>query len=60
MKIFIGMTRSDTIVSGSFKHICQIGDAYRKNGAEVVYFLGGEGAAVDVLLKQGFKVYSST
>jgi glycosyltransferase involved in cell wall biosynthesis len=60
MKVFIGMTRSDTIVSGSFKHICQIGDAYRKNGAEVVYFLGGRGAAVDVLLEQGFKVYSST
>ncbi|MEH6449841.1 MAG: glycosyltransferase family 4 protein [Oleispira sp.] len=59
MKVFIGMTRSDTIVSGSFKHICQIGDAYRKNGAEVVYFLGGNGAAVDVLLNQGFKVYSS-
>lgn len=59
VKVFIGMTRSDTIVSGSFKHICQIGDAYRKNGADVVYFLGGNGKAVDVLLQKGFKVYCS-
>lgn len=58
MKILIGMTRSDTMVSGSFKHICQIGEKFREEGAEVVYALGGDGEAIDKLRKDGFKVYA--
>lgn len=60
MKILIGMTRSDTIVSGSFKHICQIGEKFRNEGAEVIYALGGEGEAIDKLRAAGFKVHALT
>ena len=60
MKILIGMTRSDTIVSGSFKHICQIGEKFRQEGAEVVYVLGGDGEANDKLREAGFKVHAFT
>lgn len=56
MKILIGMTRSDTIVSGSFRHISQMGDEFRKAGADVVYVLGGDGVAHDVLISKGYKV----
>lgn len=58
MKILIGMTRSDTIVSGSFKHISQIGEKFRQEGAEVVYAIGGDGEAVEKLRASGFKVYA--
>jgi glycosyltransferase involved in cell wall biosynthesis len=58
MKILIGMTRSDTIVSGSFKHICQIGEKFRQEGADVVYAIGGDGAAIDKLRDAGFKVHA--
>jgi len=60
MKILIGMTRSDTIVSGSFKHICQIGEKFRAEGAEVVYAIGGDGEAIDKLRSSGFKVHALT
>lgn len=60
MKILIGMTRSDTIVSGSFTHICQIGEKFRQEGAEVVYALGGNGEAIDKLRILGFKVHALT
>ena len=60
MKILIGMTRSDTMVSGSFKHICQIGEKFRQEGAEVVYVLGGDGDAIDMLRNSGFKVHALT
>jgi len=60
MKILIGMTRSDTIVSGSFKHICQIGEKFRQEGAEVIYALGGEGEAIEALRASGFKVHALT
>lgn len=60
MKVLIGMTRSDTIVSGSFKHICQIGEKFRKEGAEVVYAIGGDGEAIDKLRESGFKVHALT
>ena len=53
----IGMTRSDTIVSGSFKHITQIGNRFREEGAEVVYILGGDGVSIDKIKSEGFKVY---
>jgi len=58
MKIFIGMTRSDTIGSGSFMHICQLGKHFRLHGTDVVYILGGDGPAVNVLRDLGFNVYS--
>ncbi|RBW46785.1 glycosyltransferase family 1 protein [Psychromonas sp. B3M02] len=54
------MTRSDTIVSGSFKHICQIGEKFRDEGAEVVYAIGGDGEAIDKLRESGFKVHALT
>ena len=60
MKVLIGMTRSDTIVSGSFKHICQIGEKFRNEGAEVVYALGGDGDAITKLRAAGFKVHALT
>ena len=60
MKVLIGMTRSDTIVSGSFKHICQIGEKFRDEGAEVVYALGGNGDAITKLRAAGFKVHALT
>ncbi|KAA8601446.1 hypothetical protein F0Z19_1173 [Vibrio cyclitrophicus] len=60
MKVLIGMTRSDTIVSGSFKHICQIGEKFRDEGAEVVYALGGDGEAITKLRAAGFKVHALT
>ncbi|MCG6202859.1 glycosyltransferase [Psychromonas antarctica] len=60
MKILIGMTRSDTRVSGSFKHICQIGEKFRQEGAEVVYALGGDGDAITLLREAGFKVHALT
>jgi glycosyltransferase involved in cell wall biosynthesis len=58
MKILIGMTRADTMVSGSFKHVTQIGQAFQNNGAEVVYLLGGNGVAADKLRNEGFNVHS--
>ncbi|MEG3754088.1 glycosyltransferase [Psychromonas arctica] len=60
MKVLIGMTRSDTMVSGSFKHICQIGEKFREEGAEVVYAIGGDGEAIDKLREFGFKVHALT
>ncbi|MBB1304762.1 glycosyltransferase family 4 protein [Pseudoalteromonas sp. SR43-5] len=60
MKVLIGMTRSDTIVSGSYKHICQIGEKFRNEGAEVVYALGGDGDAITKLRSAGFKVHALT
>lgn len=57
MKILIGMTRSDTIVSGSFKHITQIGTKFRDEGADVIYVLGGNGVAADHLRDLGFTVF---
>lgn len=60
MKILIGMTRSDTIVSGSFKHITQIGEKFRQEGSDVVYVLGGNGEANDKLREAGFKVHALT
>ncbi|WP_139015388.1 MULTISPECIES: hypothetical protein [unclassified Pseudoalteromonas] len=41
MKNLIGMSFSDTTVSGSFKYICQIGEKSRQKNAEVVYAIGG-------------------
>ena len=58
MKVLIGMTRSDTTLSGSFTHICQTGEAFRARGAEVVYVLGGDGPANERLRKAGFKVHA--
>lgn len=58
MKILIGMTRSDTILSGSFKHIFQVGTALRDQKHEVIYIIGGDGIAYKYLLESGFKVYS--
>jgi len=58
VKILIGMTRSDTIVSGSFKHICQIGAKFREEGADVIYVLGGNGAAISKLQDSGFTVHA--
>ncbi len=58
MKILIGMTRSDTIVSGSFKHICQIGEKFRQEGADVIYVLGGNGDAITKLQDSGFTVHA--
>ena len=60
MKILIGMTRSDTVVSGSFKHICQIGEKFRQEGAEVIYAIGGNGEAIDKLRDSGFQVHALT
>lgn len=60
MKILIGMTRSDTMVSGSFKHICQIGEKFRREGVDVVYVLGGDGEASDMLRRSGFRVHALT
>lgn len=60
MKILIGMTRADTIVSGSFKHIQQIGKAFRDDGHDVVYVLGGQGAAAKSLIEQEFQVICLT
>ncbi|HSI50566.1 MAG TPA: glycosyltransferase family 4 protein [Ideonella sp.] len=57
MKVLIGMTRSDTTLSGSFTHICQTGEAFRARGAEVVYVLGGQGPANERLRQAGFKVH---
>lgn len=56
MKVMIGMTRSDTTLSGSFTHIRQIGEAFRDKGSEVVYVLGGTGVAIDKLRELGFRV----
>ncbi len=58
MKILIGMTRSDTIVSGSFKHICQIGEKFRQEGADVIYVMGGNGDAITQLQDSGFTVHA--
>lgn len=58
MKVVIGMTRSDTIVAGAFTHIRQIGNAFRNEGAEVVYVLGGDGCASQRLRDDGFRVMS--
>ncbi|WOX04839.1 glycosyltransferase [Microbulbifer pacificus] len=57
MKILIGMTRSDTVVSGSFKHICQIGERFRQEGIDVTYVLGGDGSAAQALEQRGYRVY---
>jgi glycosyltransferase involved in cell wall biosynthesis len=58
LKILIGITRSDTIVGGGVTHIRQIGEKFRKEGAEVVYVLGGNGIACNKLRESGFKVHS--
>lgn len=58
MKILIGMTRSDTVLSGSFRHISQIGDRFRKEGVEVIYVIGGRSVAFERLEEQGFRVIS--
>jgi glycosyltransferase involved in cell wall biosynthesis len=58
MKILIGMTRSDTLASGSFKHIVQIGERFRKAGCDVAYVIGKMGPVCDVLSAKGFVVYS--
>lgn len=57
MKVLIGMTRSDTTLSGSFTHICQTGEAFRQRGAEVSYVLGGTGPANERLRQAGFAVH---
>lgn len=57
MKILIGMTRSDTMASGSFKHIVQIGERFRKEGVEVAYAIGKQGPASEHLKNRDFKVY---
>lgn len=57
MKILIGMTRSDTLVAGAFKHISQIGERFRDEGCEVIYVLGGDGIATKNLRDSGYKVY---
>lgn len=57
MKILIGMTRSDTMASGSFKHIVQIGDRFRTEGLEVAYVIGKSGPASEYLKNRDFKVY---
>lgn len=58
MKILIGMTRSDTMASGSFKHIVQIGEGFRRAGCEVAYVIGKNGPVCDFLSARGFRVYS--
>jgi glycosyltransferase involved in cell wall biosynthesis len=58
MKILIGMTRSDTMASGSFKHIVQIGEGFRRAGCEVAYVIGKTGPVCDFLSARGFQVYS--
>lgn len=57
MKILIGMTRSDTMASGSFKHIVQIGERFRKEGVTVAYAIGKTGPASEYLKERDFKVY---
>ncbi len=57
MRILIGMTRSDTMASGSFKHIVQIGQRFRAEGVEVAYAIGHNGPAAEYLKKCDFKVY---
>lgn len=56
MKVLIGMTRSDTALSGSFRHICQLGERLQVAGVEVVYVLGGAGVAQTRLEAQGQRV----
>lgn len=57
MKLLIGMTRSDTVLSGSFVHIRQVGEHMRSQGHEVMYLLGGEdGPASQMLRSCGFNV----
>lgn len=58
MKILIGMTRSDTMASGSFKHIVQIGEGFRRAGCEVAYVIGKRGPVCDFLSARGFQVFS--
>src|SRR5688572_18523272 len=58
MKILIGMTRSDTMASGSFKHIVQIGEGFRRAGCEVAYVIGKRGPVCDFLSERGFQVFS--
>lgn len=57
MKILIGMTRSDTMLSGSFRHIVQIGERFRKAGCEVAYVIGKNGPVCDYLTARGFRLY---
>lgn len=57
MKILIGMTRSDTLASGSFKHIVQLGERFRKEGVNVAYVIGKSGPASEHLKRLGFHVY---
>ena len=47
MKILTGMSCSDTIVSGTFKHICQVGEKFRQDGVEAVYATGGNGKVIE-------------
>ena len=58
MKILIGMTRSDTVASGSFKHIVQIGERFSAEGAEVAYVIGKTGPCSEILTAKGYKVYA--
>ncbi|MBX2857968.1 MAG: glycosyltransferase [Cellvibrionaceae bacterium] len=57
MKVLIGMTRPDTIASGSFKHVVQVGDRFRKEGVQVAYVIGRSGPVTDYLELCGYKVY---
>lgn len=57
-KVLIGLTRSDTTLSGAFIHICQIGKRFASEGYEVVYVVGGKGSVVSQLQSEGFRVES--
>lgn len=57
MKILIGMTRTDTLASGAFKHILQIGRRFQHEGAQVAYVMGKNGPCAKVLQEQGHTVY---
>lgn len=59
MHVLIGMTRGDTISSGSFVHIKQVGQRIRSEGGEVSYVIGGkeDDPAVVALRDRGFKVF---
>jgi len=46
------------MASGSFKHIVQIGEGFRRAGCEVAYVIGKNGPVCDFLSARGFRVYS--